>query len=257
MPRRPDGVEGQVGVERRLDQCGGGWPESPGVRQPQPRDGVRVCGQHRLRRRPLRFRRTSRASDENARHHRGDLARIADQHDLRAEWSETSPDRHTSSAKTHRRPGRQPCNLARSSTTSVRWWPPRCRARFGAGNTLQVRSTPVEALGPLRLARTEQANPSTDSGCATGHVERLRAGLGRNRNLRLRTTVQLFGQVDHQPGFSGAWRRRHDYRRITRPGRKKRGRNGGVGWYRLVDCGTGCNASGVESRRRRQYSVCA
>ena len=74
------------------------------------------------------------------------------------------------------------------------------------GDALQVGGTPVETFGALRLARTEQTNASADGGRAIGHIERLRAGLSGDRDLQLGTTVQLFGQVNDQPGLAGARR---------------------------------------------------
>jgi hypothetical protein len=136
---------------------------------------------------------------------RGDLTWIADQDNLSAERPETAQvgKRHLPTFVDDTDVG---CVLALVDPE------PSSRGRHhdaapGAepGNTLQVGSLSVEALGTLRLACTQESYARTDPGCAIGHVERLRTSLRRNRDLQACTPMQLFGEMNHEAGFASAW----------------------------------------------------
>ncbi|MBV9170779.1 MAG: hypothetical protein JOZ81_11900 [Chloroflexi bacterium] len=86
MARRTRGVEGEIGVERRLNERRRWRPKPPCVLQVEPGDGLRIGGQQRFWRRALRPGGPVAPAARVARDNRGDLAAISNQHDLRAEW---------------------------------------------------------------------------------------------------------------------------------------------------------------------------
>jgi hypothetical protein len=102
------------------------------------------------------------------------------------------------------------CDLL--SHTLVDPQPPGRGGDHGALPPMQVRGAfQVRCLGmqvhrPVGITDAEQGDLRSDGRCPIGDLDHLRTGLGCNSDGQGRASVELFGEVDDQPGLAGTWR---------------------------------------------------
>ena len=224
--------EGQLGVEGWLDQGRRLRAQPPGPVELETGDRVRVGGEERVRRGPLRPGRPAVPAAGIARHHGRDLAGIADQHHLAAERAQAAEvgvgqlpglidqaDVRGVALVTHPQP---------AGSGGHDHAPPAAEI----GRTLQISGPGIEAERPSRVAGAEQGHLGADSDSPIGDVERLSARLGRDGHLETGTPMQLLGQVYDQACLAGAGRRGDHHRRVARPRREQGRPQSGLGLVR-------------------------